>query len=82
MTSEYQFEKRFKSAGIAFSGLAAARRWLRERGYEFGTPQGSEPIAIMSGDGTEQGQIDPCGNFRTGGAIVRLKSAPVEIEAV
>jgi hypothetical protein len=80
----------------AFSGIHAAQEWLKANGYSYGRMQSHNPIGIVKGVGTDimkwdhispserqelDGQIDPAQDFRTGGAVVRLKKSPEASDA-
>lgn len=82
----------FPPTGEEFGAYYQACTWLREQGYSCGSMQRDSPIGIMRGldwqiakwrnlNARERGELDGTiepvyGNFRDGGARIRLKEAP------
>lgn len=77
-------------AGETFEAIHAAEQWCREQGLSVGRMCGHSPIGLMRGDFDIQkwhnlsgedirgldGQIEPIGDFRNGGARVKLRFQP------
>ena len=40
----------FKNNGDDFSGIYAAKKWLKENGYSYGSLQRNDPVGILKGD--------------------------------
>lgn len=81
------FEKVFDQKGT-FEALHAAQRWLRERGYSYGSTCACYPVGVLHGDyliakwrnltRQERAELDGAldGDFREGPLTLRLKRAP------
>lgn len=84
------FAKTFENTGHDHSGLDAARAWLRDHGFSYGSLQGPAPVGILRGEyeiakwrnltARERrelhGTIEPGPlGFRAGPAIVKLHEA-------
>ena len=81
------FEKVFDQKGT-FEALHAAQRWLRERGYSYGSTCACCPVGVLHGDyliakwrnltRQERAELDGAldGDFREGPLTLRLKRPP------
>jgi hypothetical protein len=82
-----QIKKTFPNTGSDFSGLYAAKDWLAENGYSYGSLQRGDPIGVLKGDfaiakwrNLNQKEVDELdgvltpqfGSFRTDAAILML----------
>lgn len=82
-----QFEKKFEQKGT-FAAWNAARQWLKENGFSYGSSSVDGPVGILKGDfciskwrnmtPKERSQLDGTlsGELREGPVVVRLKVAP------
>lgn len=81
------FKKTFEQQGT-FAALDAARAWLKQSGYSYGSTCLGEPVGILKGDfiiakwrnltRAERNKLDGTldGNFREGPLTLCLKVAP------
>lgn len=87
---DFVFEKDFPATGQTFGAITAAEKWCRDHGLSVGSMCSGLPIGLMRGDyaimkwrnlsdedrAGLDGQIEPIGDFRNGGARVKLRYQP------
>ena len=86
-------EKTFNQNDFDFAALHAARAWIRDQGYSYGSLCRDMPIGLLKGEWTiakwknltdkERNQLDgqmTSSDFRNGPVNVFLKEIPTDVE--